>query len=79
VFGLVLTDGLKITGIGLSAGLVGSVFLGQAMEKQLFNVSPMNPMVVMAVTLTLSCVALLAVSIPAVRASRINPAVVLGK
>jgi predicted permease len=79
VFGLVLGDGLRIVGAGLVLGLIGAVGVGQLMKAQLFNVAPINPLVLGAVTLTLAFVALLATSIPALRASRINPIVVLGK
>ena len=79
VFGLVLGDGLRIVGAGLVLGLIGAVGVGQLMKAQLFNVAPINPIVLGAVTLTLAIVALVATSIPALRASRINPIVVLGK
>jgi ABC-type lipoprotein release transport system permease subunit len=49
------------------------------MRALLFGVSPMNVEVIGLVTLVLAAVALLASGIPALRASRINPVVVLGK
>jgi predicted permease len=79
VFGLVLSDGLKVVTAGLSLGLGGSFFVGQLMKSQLFNVAPMSPVVLGLVSLMLAGVGLLAVSIPALRASRINPVVVLSK
>jgi predicted permease len=79
VFGLILGDGLKIVGVGLAAGLTGAFFVGQVMKSQLFNVAPTNPVVLVLVTAMLSVVALLASGIPALRASRINPIVVLSK
>jgi predicted permease len=79
VFGLVLADGLKIVGVGLVTGLTGAFFVGQIMKSQLFNVAPTNPVVLVLVTAMLSAVALLASGIPAMRASRINPIVVLSK
>jgi predicted permease len=79
VFGLVLRAGLKIVAIGLGIGLAGSIAVGQLMRSQLFNVTPLNPIVIVLVTLALSIVALIASGIPAIRASRINPIVVLGK
>jgi ABC-type lipoprotein release transport system permease subunit len=39
----------------------------------------LNPVVFGSVTVTLAVVALVAVSVPALRASRIEPSVVLGK
>jgi hypothetical protein len=79
VFRLVLRDGLTIVGVGVTLGLVGSYFLGRVMESLLFGVTPLNPVVIGAVTLVLAGVALLASGIPAVRASRIKPALVLSK
>jgi len=79
VFRLVLNDGLFIVGVGLFAGLAGSYFLGRVMQSMLFGVAPMSPVVIGLVTIVLAAVALVASGIPALRASRINPAVVLGK
>ena len=79
VFRLVLTDGMIIVGIGLAAGVVGSYFVGRLMQAQLFNVASMSPLVIGAVTAVLAVVALIATGIPALRASRINPVVVLTK
>ncbi len=77
VFGLVLADGAKILGIGLALGLGGAYFVGKAMEKQLFQVAPSDPWVLIGVIVTLSAIALIAVAIPARRASRVNPTVAL--
>jgi putative ABC transport system permease protein len=79
VFALVLNDGLKIAGVGVAVGLAGAFFVGQVMKSQLFNVAPTSPMVLATVTLGLAAVALLASVIPALRASRINPIVALGR
>jgi len=79
VFGLVLSDGLKIVAIGLAIGLASSIVVGQLMKSQLFGVTPLSPVVLALVTIALSVVALTASAIPALRASRINPIVVLGK
>jgi ABC-type lipoprotein release transport system permease subunit len=49
------------------------------MQSMLFGVAPMSPMVIGIVTLVLAAVAFVATGIPALRASRISPAVVLGK
>jgi predicted permease len=79
VFRLVLSDGVLIVGVGLVAGLVGSYFVGRLMQSMLYGVAPMSPIVIGAVTLILGAVALVASGIPALRASRINPVVVLSK
>jgi predicted permease len=79
VFRLVLREGLMVIAVGVAGGLTGAFFVGRLMQNQLFNVAPMNPMVLTIVTVTLATVAVTAVAIPALRASRINPASVLGK
>jgi predicted permease len=77
VFGLVLADGARILAIGLAVGLAGAYFVGKQMEKQLFNVAPTDPWVIAGVIVTLSGIALVAVAIPARRASKVNPTVAL--
>ena len=79
VFQLVLLDGLWIAALGLLAGLAGSYFVGQLMQTLLFGVTPMNVAVIGLVTIVLGVVALVATGIPALRASRINPVIVLSK
>jgi predicted permease len=79
VFGLVLKDGLWIVGIGVAAGLASSLAVGQLMKSELFNVAPMDPLVLGAGTGALVIVALVATMIPAWRASRIDPIVALSR
>jgi putative ABC transport system permease protein len=61
---------------GWSAGIV---FRRQLMQSLLYGVAPMNVAVIALVTMILAVVALVATGIPAMRASRINPVVVLQK
>lgn len=79
VFTIVLKDGSKIVGIGVAAGVVFAIGAGQLLESQLFNVAPMSPLVLAGVTILLTVVAIVATMIPAWRASKINPMIVLGK
>jgi predicted permease len=74
VFGLVLSDGLKIVAAGLVLGLGGLIALRQALSAVLFGVTPMDPIVIASVAGALSAVALLAMVIPAQRAASVNPA-----
>ncbi len=73
VFTLVLRDGLTIAAAGLVFGLVGTYFVGQTMQSLLFDVAPMDPLVVGLVAALLTMVAIAATLIPARRASRVSP------
>jgi ABC-type antimicrobial peptide transport system permease subunit len=79
VFAIVLKDGARIVGIGITAGVAFAIGAGQLLKAQLFNVAPMSPLVLAGVTVLLTVVAILATMIPAWRASKINPIIVLGK
>jgi hypothetical protein len=67
-----LGRGLRLAGIGIAAGLVGAVALGQAIASQLYQVSALDPPVFALVALTMLGVTLLASYLPARKASRIN-------
>jgi ABC-type antimicrobial peptide transport system permease subunit len=79
VFTIVLKDGAKIVGLGVISGVLFAIGAGQLLKAQLFNVTPLNPVVLGGVAMMLAVVAMLATLIPAWRASRINPIIVLGK
>jgi ABC-type antimicrobial peptide transport system permease subunit len=79
VFGIVLKDGAKIVGIGVAVGVLFAIGAGQLLKAQLYNVAPLSPLVIAGVAALLAIVAILATMIPAWRASKINPIIVLGK
>jgi predicted permease len=79
VFAIVLGDGARIVVIGIAIGLAGAFLLGRAMTSVLFGVAPSDPLVIAWVAGLLAGVALLAVLIPARRAARVNPMVVLSE
>jgi putative ABC transport system permease protein len=79
VFGLVLRGGLRIVAIGLILGLAGSYMVGRLMQSQLYDVAPMEATVVATVVVVLGSVAVSASVIPAWRATKIDPMLVLGK
>jgi predicted permease len=79
VFRLMLVKGLRIVAAGLAIGLVGAYFAGQVMRAQLFGVAPTSATVLLGVAAGLGVVALVASVVPAWRASRIDPVVVLGR
>ena len=73
----VLRQGLILAVIGIVLGLVGSWFLSKAIASQLFEVSTTDPLVLVATSVILVSVALVASFLPARRASQTDPAVVL--
>ncbi len=74
---MVVFQGTRIAVVGVTVGLVAAWGVSRLMESLLFGVKPQDPLVFMTVPALLTLVALLAVGIPARRASRIDPAVAL--
>jgi putative ABC transport system permease protein len=74
---LVVTDGLRLAVVGIAIGAAIAVWAGKWVKPLLFNVSPKDPVVFVVVGLTLIAVAVVASWIPALRASRVDPNVVL--
>jgi len=74
---LVVTDGLKVVGIGVAAGILVALWASKFVAPLLFSVSPRDPSVFALVATTLIAVAIAASWIPARRASRVDPNVVL--
>jgi predicted permease len=79
IFGLIVSEGLWLLGLGVGAGLVGAFAIRKAMETQLFGVQPMDPLVLAAVAAVLAVVAFIACAVPARRAARIDPLVALNE
>jgi ABC-type antimicrobial peptide transport system permease subunit len=73
----VVGHGLKLTLIGLAAGLAAALALTRLMEALLFEVSPSDPATLAGVAALITLVAVAASLIPAVRATRVDPIVVL--
>jgi predicted permease len=74
---MVVTDGLKVVGVGVAFGLAVALWAGKFVAPLLFSVSPRDPSVFALVALTLIAVAVAASWMPARRASRVDPNVVL--
>jgi putative ABC transport system permease protein len=77
ILGLVLNDALRLTAFGLGIGLAGALLLSRLLESLLFGVGPTDPVTLAAVTIVLLGVALVAASVPAWRAARVEPVVAL--
>ena len=77
VQGMVLRQGFVTAAIGIAIGIVGAYVLSSMLQTMLFNVSTKDPMAFVSAPLALAIVALLACYIPALRATRVDPARVL--
>jgi predicted permease len=79
VMRMVLGYGLRLTAIGLGAGLVLGALFARAMAGLLFGVSPLDVTTFAAVFVVLGIVAVLATWLPARRALQVDPIVALWK
>jgi predicted permease len=70
---LVLGEGAKMAMVGAAIGIAASLGLTRLMEKQLFGVSPHDPLTYVSVALLLMLVAIAACYVPARRALRVDP------
>jgi putative ABC transport system permease protein len=73
VMRLVLGQGLRLTGLGIGAGLLGALALTRFLASYLYHVQPTDPIALAATAVLLGMVALLASYIPARRASTVDP------
>jgi predicted permease len=73
VLGMVLSDGLRLAGVGVMVGLVAALLLTKLLESLLFGVGSRDPVTFVIVPLALIGAAVLASLIPARTASRLNP------
>lgn len=74
---LILTDSVKLAGIGLVLGLAGSLALTRVMTGMLFQVSATDPATYAIVTLALALAVVAAGYLPARRAASVDPVVAL--
>ncbi|MBC8090151.1 MAG: ABC transporter permease [Phycisphaerae bacterium] len=70
---LVVGEGVRIVAVGAALGIVGVLMLGKLVSAMLYETSPRDPVVLVASTLTLLLVAVVACAIPAWRAGRVDP------
>ncbi|MGE3190329.1 MAG: ABC transporter permease [Vicinamibacterales bacterium] len=77
VLQMVMGQGMAITAVGLVAGIAGAVALNRLLASLLFGVAPGDPVTLAGVAATIVVVALVACFIPARRATRVDPMLVL--
>jgi putative ABC transport system permease protein len=77
VLAMVVAQGARLAAAGVALGLAASLVATRALESLLYGVTAADPLTFAAVPLLLAAVALLAIVIPARRATRVQPAVAL--
>ena len=77
VLRMVITQGMKLFGLGAAIGLAAALALSRSIAHLLYGVSPTDPPSFVGVTTLLAVVTLLACYIPARRAMRVDPMVAL--
>jgi ABC-type antimicrobial peptide transport system permease subunit len=68
---------VRIAAVGIVLGLAASLAASRAMTTMVFGVEPLDPSTYAAAILTVLAATLCAAAVPAWRASRIDPAIVL--
>jgi putative ABC transport system permease protein len=77
VLSLVIGQGLRLAIAGLAAGLAGALALTRLMSRLLYETSPSDPATFIGVIFVLALVSLVAIYVPARRASKVDPMVAL--
>jgi ABC-type antimicrobial peptide transport system permease subunit len=73
----ILKQGLRVTALGVTIGLAGALALNRLIASLLFGVQPTDTVTIASVIATITAVAVVASWLPAWRASRLDPNVVL--
>jgi len=77
VLALVLRRGVILTTLGIVLGLAGAVAAARVLQTMLFGVTPFDPKTFTAVSIAFAAVAMIACYLPARRATKVDPMVVL--
>jgi len=73
VLGLILRRGMMLAGIGLAVGVIAALVLTRFMQEMLYGVGRFDPATFVGVSAVLLLVSLVASSVPAYRAARLDP------
>jgi predicted permease len=77
VLRMIVGDGMKLTVMGLSLGLLGSLVVMKYLESQLYGIKARDPLTFVGVAVGLALVAFAACYFPARRATKVDPLVAL--
>jgi putative ABC transport system permease protein len=72
ILGLVLREGLVLAHAGVGSGGVATFALRRALASQLFGIGPADPRVLIAITISLTFIAMVASLLPARSATRVD-------
>jgi putative ABC transport system permease protein len=73
----VVRDGLMVTLIGLAAGVIAALAAVRVVKSLLFDVTPQDPLTLAVAGASLIVMAILASTVPASRAARVDPMITL--
>jgi putative ABC transport system permease protein len=74
---LVLSQGMRVTAIGICLGLCVAAALSQFLSKQLFHVQAIDPLIYFSTSMLVVVVAALACGMPSIQAARVDPVTTL--
>jgi ABC-type antimicrobial peptide transport system permease subunit len=70
---MILRDSLRLTAIGVVAGVPLAMFIGRALSSSLYGVKPLDALTYVFAIVGVTVVALVASAAPASRAASVNP------
>jgi putative ABC transport system permease protein len=74
---MIVRNGFLLTAVGAALGLCGALAMSRFIRASLYGVDPVDPVTLVAVTVTVVIVSLIASAVPARRAMAVDPASVL--
>ncbi|HUG97660.1 MAG TPA: ABC transporter permease [Gammaproteobacteria bacterium] len=77
IFRQFLRHGMLLAGIGIAIGLAAAVWLAHTLSGLLVNITPTDPATYVVIAMMFVAIALVASSVPALGAARVNPITVL--
>jgi putative ABC transport system permease protein len=77
ILAMVIRQGMTLTGLGLTVGLIGAAAASSALVTLLFGVSRLDPVTYLDVIALAMCVSAIACWVPAWRAARVDPSITL--